>query len=103
MSSTNETKTPTAAKEGGEQVQPEKKERKTPPYIQTPCTQEVFDLHQQRRKELGESWGQYILAALELRMRQLEKRAGWREAKQRQAQSKKADGGVGQPAEAKEG
>lgn len=42
--------------------------RRTPPYIQTVCTQEQFDLHQQRRKELNETWSQYIIAGLELRL-----------------------------------
>lgn len=99
MTSTNETKVTTVAKGGGEQVQPEKRTRVTVPYIQTACTQEQFDLHQQRRKELNETWSQYILAALDLRLAQLAKREQWREQKRKQ--SKKAEGGVGQPVEAR--
>jgi hypothetical protein len=110
MTSTSETKVTTVAqpREGKpecalppreqEQPQPEKKVRTTPPYIQTVCTQEQFDLHQQRRKELNETWSQYILAGLELRLAQLAKREQWREQKRRQAQSK-----TSQPVEAKGG
>lgn len=81
MTSTNETKVATAAKEGGEQVQPEKKERKTPPYIQTPTDEATFNLYQEHRKALGETWTTYILTALALRRETLEKRAQWREQK----------------------
>ena len=111
---TSETKQTTVAETEGrpecalppreqEQPQPEKKVRATPPYIQTVCTQAQFDLHQQRRKELNETWSQYILAGLELRLAQLAKREQWREQKRKQAQNKKAEGEASQPVEAKEG
>jgi len=85
--------------EGREQaVQPPQRERKTPPYIQTPCSQEVFDMYQAHRKALGETWTTYILEALALRRETLEKREAWREAKRKQKQNK-----TSQPVEAKEG
>ena len=90
MTSTNETKTTTVTKEGGEQpvVQPEKKQRRGPTWIQTPVDDATFDLYQAHRKALGETWTAYILTALALRRETLEKRAQWREQKRRQAQSK---------------
>ena len=92
---TSETKQTTAGVTEGRPecaLPPREGTRRTPPYIQTVCTQEQFDLHQQRRKELNETWSQYILAGLDLRLATLEKRENWRDAKRRQKQSKKAEG-----------
>jgi hypothetical protein len=109
MTSTNETKVtegkPECALPPREQelAQPEKRTRTTPPYIQTPTDEATFNLYQEHRKALGETWTAYILTALALRKETLEKRAQWREQKRKQAQNKKAEGEASQPLEVKEG
>lgn len=98
MTSTDETKATTVIEGRPEcALPPQEGTRRTPPYIQTPCTLEVFEMYQAHRKALGETWTTYILSALALRKETLEKREAWREQKRRQKQNKKAASGEAAP------